>query len=106
MLGGTVPALSPQWLPLTQSPEVELMHIENSLEKRARPGGRAREVALVRHILAVATRIEGNFAHAVHWYDNVPVAELGMRKPCELVTARDRIRLLTMLIEIERGQRG
>lgn len=81
------------------------MPIETSLETCARFRARRRDNALSRHILAVATRIEGDFARAVDWYDNVPVAELGMRRPCELDSPRDRIRLLSMLIEIERGQR-
>lgn len=57
-------------------------------------------------VLAVARRIDADRARLLAWFDEEPIAELGMRTAREVVEDGDTARLIHMLWSIERGSRG
>ncbi len=57
-------------------------------------------------VIALAQRIESDSAAIDHWYDAVPIVELGGGTARELVDEGQGTRVLGFLAEIMHGRRG
>jgi hypothetical protein len=56
-------------------------------------------------VLAVARRVDADRVRLLAWFDEQPIAELGMRTAREVVADGDTAQLIHMLWSIERGNR-